>query len=87
MELIAIALIVLATGTMCVTCLLLGVRIGQAAAKAEPVTIPKPTLSEKRKKQETDSREDLERQRLEAILRNVDNYNGTEMGQRDIPGR
>ena len=60
-------------GAMNALCFLIGFRAGSG----------KMPLPEVKMKQQ----ERLQRRALETILQNIDNYNGTAIGQLDVPGR
>ncbi len=65
-----------------VLCLLIGVKIGQKATKGEELTIPTPTkiITEIKENRERKMEEELNAK----ILENIDNYNGTSAGQKDL---
>lgn len=75
-------LIVLATGTLNIACFLIGVKAGRREeikadlSKLNPVNI----YHEHREKEEARA----ERDKVETILRNLDRYDGTGMGQEDV---
>lgn len=59
-----------------VLCLILGAGMGRKGARKPPE--PKPVA---RKEAE------LTQRRLEIIMKNIENYDGTAFGQEDVPGR
>lgn len=65
-----------------VLCLLIGVKIGQKTTKGEEITIPTPTkiITEIKENRERKMEEELNAK----ILENIDNYNGTSAGQKDL---
>ena len=80
-------LIILVVCIANILCFYIGAKIGQAIIREEDVTLPNPVTAvqehvqaqrEKRK-----SREDQEQ--LDVILENIENYDGTSFGQRDVP--
>lgn len=78
-------LIILAIGALCIACFFVGAKVGQAASKGEPIELPKveplkPIREHKERKQAKE-----EQDRYDAILRNIENYDGTEAGQKDVP--
>ena len=81
---------VLLLGIMCLSnilCFMIGAKVGQAVSKGERVELPKiEPLKAARERQERQEAE-REQDRIDTIMRNVDIYNGTAEGQRDIPGR
>ena len=81
---------VLLLGIMCLSnilCFMIGAKVGQAVSKGERVELPKiDPLKAARERQERQEAE-REQDRIDAIKRNIDNYNGTAEGQTVIPGR
>lgn len=77
-------LLIAVTGTLNAVCFFIGAKIGQKVAKDEPIEMP--TVNPMKMYQEhIDKREaDKEKKRLETILTNIDNYDGTGLGQKDV---
>lgn len=69
-----------------VLCLIIGVRIGQKVAKKQDIQI-NPITSIKKEIRETkeNKKNELKQRQVETMLQNIDNYDGTGLGQRDIP--
>lgn len=65
-----------------VVCLLIGVRIGQKTSKGEEITIPTPTkvIGEIKENRERKIEDEMNAKMLE----NINNYNGTSLGQKDL---
>ena len=78
-------LIVFVTGALCMGCFFLGAKVGQAVAKGEPIKAP--TLNPIKAIREHHDREEaeMEQNRIETIMRNVERYDGTARGQEDVP--
>lgn len=81
MEVLTISIIVVSN----IVCMVIGARIGQKVAKGE--TIEMPTINPIEKihevKEKHEARE--EQKRIDIIMSNIDRYDGTSMGQRDVP--
>lgn len=75
--------LVLVTGALCIACFFIGVRTGQKVSRGEDVKLP--DLGEIKREHDAKKEEDKERDRLNTILENLDNYDGTGHGQKDIP--
>ncbi len=78
------AIMLLVVGAVNAVCFWVGARVGMAAGRTEkrlPV-LPDPlkTVHSRRQSREEQVRQD----RLDAILRNLESYNGTPAGQEDI---
>ncbi len=69
-------------------CFIIGARVGQKAVKGESIELPNPLeslnpMTHIRKHQE--KKADLaEQERLRTVLENIENYNGTGYGQKDV---
>lgn len=78
---------ILAVGFVCMASFMMGAKVGQSVAKGEkveaPVINPMEAMRSHREKKEVQ----MEQDRTAAILRNIDRYDGTSMGQEDVPGR
>lgn len=79
-------LLILITGTLEAVCFYIGAKVGQKVAKGEDIEIPIPK-SPMQIIRETQDRKTAEREqtKMDAILQNIENYNGTSIGQRDVP--
>ena len=75
---------ILAMGFVCMACFLMGAKVGQSVAKGEEVKLPiNPLLSAKER--QTKQEAEFEQNRLNTILHNIDRYDGTSDGQKDVP--
>ena len=78
---------ILAMGFVCMACFLLGARVGQAAGKGEkaelPAVNPMKAWENRQEKKEAQKEQD----RMDVILQNIESYDGTGYGQKDVPGR
>lgn len=75
----------LVMGAINIACFVIGAKVGQQTAKGETVKVelPNPVAAVREYKQ---SREDArERSQMEAILRNIERYDGNPGGQEEIP--
>jgi hypothetical protein len=79
-------LLLLSTGIINVMCFIIGAKVGQQSAKGERIEIPNPVeaIKESREKRVADRENKKTRNRMETIMRNIDNYDGTTSNQRDI---
>ena len=75
---------VLATGFVCMACFLMGVKVGQAVSKGEKVELPANPLTAAKERQ-TKQEAEFEQNRLNTILHNIDRYDGTSDGQKEVP--
>ena len=81
--------IILATALVCVCCFIVGAKVGQKASKGEdieiPVTNPVTAWQEHHARKQAQREAQKEQERLDTILQNIDNYDGTAEGQKDVP--
>lgn len=78
------ALIILIVGALNVACFLIGAKIGQKVARDE--TIELPDLNPMKIISDIQQRKEAAREQREydTILENIDNYDGTSAGQKDV---
>ena len=81
---IAIIFGILAIGALNIACFFVGAKVGQMVAKDEPIEMPKIEPLKAIREHEERKEAKREQDRVETILRNIDNYDGTEHGQEDI---
>lgn len=78
-------LLMLATGALCIVCFTVGARVGQKVSRGEEVKLPKVNPMEIAREREDKREAQREQDRLDTILRNVENYDGTPNKQEDVP--
>ena len=78
-------LIIAITGTLNLACFFIGAKVGQMVQKGE--TIPTPEVNPMKLYKERQERQEveMEKQKLDIILRNIERYDGTGNGQEDVP--
>lgn len=80
-------LTILATGMLCITCFLIGAKVGQQVSKGEDIKTPTINPMEKIRERQDKRQAEAEQNRIDAIMRNIEAYDGTERGQEDVPRR
>lgn len=80
-------LLLLVMGAANIACFVIGAHIGQKTAKGEVIELPKVNPLEAAQERREKRAAQEERDKVEAILRNIENYDGTGYGQEDVPGR
>lgn len=77
-------LTILATGTLCIVCFLIGAKVGQTAASGKEIKVP--TINPVKVVAEyKDSKGYKEQQeRFNTMMDNINNYDGTGLGQKDL---
>ena len=81
------ALLLLIMGAANILCFVIGAKVGQKVAKGEPIELPAVNPMEKVREHRAKKEADMEQNRLETILKNIESYDGTTKGQEDVPGR
>lgn len=78
-------LIILITGTLNIACFFIGAKVGQKVSKDEPIQMP--SLDPMKTIRDRESRRiaEKEQNKLDIILQNIENYDGTGLGQKDVP--
>ena len=75
----------LAMGFICMSCFLMGAKVGQTVSKGE--TIETPTVNPMKTFKEMQAKKAAQREedRIDTILQNIEGYDGTSRGQKDVP--
>ena len=77
-------LILLIAGTLNIVCFFVGAKVGQKVVKGEEIQAPEismPTpIRDYRKKKQAEYEQD----RLDTIMQNIEAYDGTSVGQKDV---
>ena len=83
---IILALLVL-VGIQNLVCMIVGLKVGLALNKGESFSLPNPIEkhTELQAKKEAKKKAKAEQDKIETILKNIENYDGTGFGQLDVP--
>lgn len=76
---------ILALGFVCLACFFMGAKVGQQASKGEEIKLPTVNPMEAVRAHQDRKQADIEKDRVATILSNIDNYDGTSYGQKDVP--
>ena len=79
-----ILILIVSIGLMNVLCFLIGARTGQKVVKGEEVTLPNVNLVQAVKSYEERRQAEVEEENFNTMLENIENYNGTSLGQKDL---
>lgn len=80
-------LLLIVMGAVNILCFMIGAKVGQTVAKGEKVEMPSVNPLKAFREHEAKKEAQKEQDRVEAILRNIESYDGTERGQEDVPRR
>lgn len=80
-------IIIIAVGAMCIASFFVGAHVGNKVSKDEPIELPKvdPMKVIRQKNERAEAK--AKQEEIDAVLRNINRYNGTAEGQEDIPRR
>ena len=68
-----------------ILCFMIGARVGQKAVKGEEIKLPTVNPMEAVKEHRAKKAQEAEQERVETILRNIESYDGTSYGQKEVP--
>lgn len=80
-----IILTILTVGILNVVCFFIGAKVGQTVAKGEDIKLPNVNPLEAIKELSAKKEAEAEKSKVETILHNIDSYDGTANGQKDVP--
>ena len=78
-------LLVIGTGLVNVLCFFVGAKVGQKVARGESIKMPNINPIDAVNNHQDKKRYRHEQSRMETLLENIDTYDGTGFGQKDIP--
>lgn len=68
-----------------IICFLIGAKVGQKVSKGEDIKLPNMNPVEAYKKREARKEAEVELDRISTIMQNIESYDGTSYGQKDVP--
>jgi hypothetical protein len=78
-------LIMLVVGALNIGCFFVGAKVGNKVAKGESIELPSINPIEKIHEIKDKQEARKEKSRMDIIMSNIDNYDGTSAGQIDVP--
>lgn len=79
-------LLIVLVSTLNIVCFCIGAKVGQKVVRAEPLEIPQINPVKAYREHQEHKATEREQSKLDTILRNVETYDGTGLGQVDVPG-
>lgn len=73
------------TGLLNIVCFYLGAKVGQKVVKGETIEIPSVNPIELVREHREKKEAEIEQNRIDTILRNIEAFDGTSKGQEDVP--
>ena len=77
-------LLLLITGTLNIVCFFVGAKVGQKVVKGEEIQAPEINLSNPVKAYREKKKAEYEQDCIDTIMQNIEAYNGTSVGQKDV---
>ena len=78
-------ILVLVVGAMCCTCFFLGAKVGKTVTKGDDIKAPAANPLKAYRKNEQVKAAKAEQERMDTIMQNIEAYDGTGYGQKDVP--
>lgn len=87
MEVFMILAFLVLVGMQNLICVVVGLKIGLALNKGESFSLPNPIkeYADMQAKRQAKKEAKLEQDRVDTILKNIENYDGTGFGQLEVP--
>lgn len=76
---------ILAMGLVCMACFLVGAKLGQTVSKGEEIKVPSVNPMQAVRDHKARKEAEMEQDRFDKVLQNIEKYDGTSKGQEDIP--
>ena len=67
-----------------IACFVIGAKVGQKVVKNEPIETPAVNPFKAYREKQEQKEAEAAKNRIDTILRNIDNYDGTENGQEEV---
>ena len=77
-------LLALTVGVLCIGCFLIGAKVGQTVSKGETIELPSVNPFEAYRKHEAKKQAEMEQDKFDTIMRNIECYDGTGNNQEDV---
>ena len=84
METLLAILLIAITGGLNIVCFIIGAKVGQTISKGEKVELPSFNPLEAYRKHEAKKEAEMEQDKFDTIMKNIECYDGTGKGQKDV---
>ena len=81
------ALLLMVMGLTNIACFMIGAKVGQQASRGEKIETPTVNPMEAYRQHKAKQEAQMEQDRRDTILHNIEVYDGTAFRQEDVPGR
>ena len=75
---------IITVGAICIGCFWLGAKVGQTVTKGEEIKLPTVNPIEIAREHREKKEVQMQQDKLDKILRNIERYDGTGKGQEDV---
>lgn len=79
------AILLFGTGVLCIVCFIIGAKVGQTVSKGEDIKLPSVNPVKIHREHEARREAQREQERIDTIMQNIERYDGTSIGQKDVP--
>ena len=80
-------LLILTVGALNIACFFIGAKVGQTVAKGKEIEAPSVNPLKAIREREARKEAEAEQSKVNTILENIERYDGTAQGQKDVPRR
>jgi hypothetical protein len=80
-----VALLLAIMGAANIACFVIGAKVGQKVSKGEEIKTPTINPMKLYREHEAKKEAQMEQDRIDTIMRNIEGYDGTSRGQEDVP--
>jgi len=77
--------LILIVGTLNIACFFIGAKVGQTVSKGEKIELPSVNPLKAVRENRNHKEAEMEQDRINTIMRNIESYDGTGRGQEDVP--
>lgn len=81
-------LIIAVVGALNIACFFIGAKVGQRVTKGENIELPSlnpvKAIKEHNEQKQAEKEAEREQERINTIMQNIENYDGTPNGQKDV---
>lgn len=78
-------LLILTVGALNIACFFIGAKVGQTVAKGKEIETPSVNPLKAIREREARKEAEAEQSKVNTILENIERYDGTAQGQKDVP--
>lgn len=79
------AIVMLATGALCIGCFFVGAKVVQKVSKGEEIPLPTINPMEAYRQHQAKQEAQAEQNKYDILMQNIEVYDGTGNGQKDVP--